>query len=69
MSNGMSELKRPPLDSDLISLDEAATLVGLSAQELRTRVAREITAGGDFAAAVRVPRGLVTRLTGQHRRG
>jgi hypothetical protein len=69
MSNGISESDKRPLDGDLLSLDEAAALVGMSVEEFRTRVAREITAGGEFAAGVRVPRGQVLRLAKRRRQG
>jgi hypothetical protein len=60
MSNGPSELVR-----GFVTLDEAARIVGVTPEEFRTELAREIVEGGAASDDVRVARALVTRLKNQ----
>jgi hypothetical protein len=67
VSNGSNERKKPPRDRGDVSLEEAAKLLGVTPEWVRAELVRELTAGDELAANIRVPRTLVARL-GRDRR-
>jgi hypothetical protein len=58
MSNGTNEL----IPRRYVTLAAAAKLLGVTEDELRERLARELTTGGELAGAVGLLRTVVVRL-------